>query len=42
MNCAGGPVLAYRVVDGTHWSTPGALNTGKLLLDFFRDAARGR
>ena len=39
-NCADGPVLAYRVVGGTHATTPGALNTGRLLLDFFRESAR--
>jgi len=40
-NCAGGPVIAYKVVGGTHTSTPAALNTGRLLLDFFRDKVRG-
>jgi polyhydroxybutyrate depolymerase len=36
--CAGGPVLVYRVVGGTHASAPAAVNTGRLLLDFFRDS----
>lgn len=35
--CTGGPVTAYRVVGGTHGSTPQALSTGQMLLDFFRD-----
>jgi poly(3-hydroxybutyrate) depolymerase len=41
-SCAGGPVIAYRVVGGTHLSTPTTLNTGRLLLDFFRDPARAQ
>jgi polyhydroxybutyrate depolymerase len=36
-NCYFGPVIAYRVIDGTHGSTPAALDSDKLLLDFFRD-----
>lgn len=39
-NCVGGPVTAYRVNGGTHGSTLAALETGKLLLDFFRDIKR--
>ena len=35
-SCAGGVVAAYRVIGGTHGSTPAALQIGKLLLDFFR------
>jgi len=39
--CAGGPVHAYRVIGGTHASVGQTLNTGKVLLDFFRDSAAG-
>jgi polyhydroxybutyrate depolymerase len=38
--CAGGPVIAYRVVGGTHAATPEAMSTGRMLLDFFRDKVR--
>jgi polyhydroxybutyrate depolymerase len=38
-SCAGGPVHAYRVVGGTHGSVAATLNTGKVLLDFFRASA---
>jgi poly(3-hydroxybutyrate) depolymerase len=39
VNCTSAPVLAYKVVGGTHSSTPSALSTGKVLLDFFKEAA---
>jgi polyhydroxybutyrate depolymerase len=38
--CAGGPVIAYRVVGGTHASTPEAMSIGRMLLDFFRGKTR--
>jgi polyhydroxybutyrate depolymerase len=38
--CRGGPVVLYRVIGGTHRTTPDALITGQLLLDFFRDKIR--
>src|SRR5207244_5542515 len=36
-SCAGGPVHTYRVVGGSHASVATTLNTGRVLLDFFRD-----
>jgi Flp pilus assembly protein TadD len=41
-NCTGGPVAAYKVVGGTHASTPNALNVGTMLLDFFGAPAAPR
>ena len=38
-NCAGGPVILYRVVGGGH-EVPPTLNASQTLLDFFRDKAR--
>jgi polyhydroxybutyrate depolymerase len=37
--CTGAPVEFYRVMDGDH-SSPWALDSGQLLLDFFRDKVR--
>jgi polyhydroxybutyrate depolymerase len=37
--CLGGPVHTYRVVGGTHGSVATTLDTGKVLLDFFREGA---
>ncbi len=37
--CSGGPVILYRIVGGVHDVPPG-LNSGQLLLDFFRDKVR--
>src|ERR1700730_13469319 len=33
--CRSGPVLIYRVIDGTHDSAADTLHMGQLLLDFF-------
>jgi polyhydroxybutyrate depolymerase len=38
--CRQAPIVVYRVVAGTHASTPVALPTGQLMVDFFRDKAR--
>ena len=38
--CRQAPIVIYRVIAGTHASTPVAVPTGQLLVDFFRDTAR--
>jgi polyhydroxybutyrate depolymerase len=38
--CRSGPVVAYRVVSGNHATALDTLNTGQLLLEFFRDKVR--
>jgi poly(3-hydroxybutyrate) depolymerase len=38
--CRSGPVVIYRIVGGTHASAPDTLNSGPLLVDFFRDKVR--
>ena len=40
--CRSGPIVTYKIVGGTHATAPDALNTAQLLLDFFRDKARGQ
>ena len=38
--CRHAPVLLYRVVGGTHGSSPVALHAGQLMVDFFREKGR--